>query len=104
MNHEFQNRDLDQFVELVRTSLRAGHIPLDPETQEEFRTLKQEFPEESWRWDPTVEVRNQLLGEMLPPFGEEWQERFLSTVFANPSRYGRVLWHVISRWMHPRGK
>ena len=103
MNHELCNRDVDQFVEVVRTSLRAGHVPPDPETQEEFQALKREFPEESWRWDPTVEVRIHLLGEMLPPFGEEWQERFLSTVLVNPARHGRVFSHVMSKSKETRG-
>jgi hypothetical protein len=103
MNHELCNRDLDQFVELVRTSLRAGHVPLDPLFTEEEKALKREFPEECWRWDPPKDVRDRLSETNPPQFDEDWEEKFLSTVFANPSRYGRVFWHVISKWMQTRG-
>jgi hypothetical protein len=103
MNHELCNRDVDQFVEVVRTSLRAGHVPLDPFFTEESEALEREFSEECWRWDLPKDVGDLLFDKNPPPFGEDWEGEFLSTVFANPSRYGRVFSHVISKWMQTRG-
>ena len=97
MSTELYDRNLAQLVELVRTSLRAGHVPPDPETRDEYEALKREFPEESWRWDPPVDVGVRLLDHIPPPFGEDWEGKFLSTVLANPSRYGRVFSHVMSK-------
>jgi hypothetical protein len=96
VNHENRNRDLDQLLGSVRASLRAGHCPPDPETQAEFQAFKREFPEERWRWEPTVEIRVGLLGEMLPPFKGDWKERHDATMLSDPVRHGRVLAHVIA--------
>jgi hypothetical protein len=96
MNFTAYSRELRQLIETVRVRLRDGHIPPDPETMVEYQAFKREFPEEIHRWEPPVEVRVQLLGEMQPPFSEEWDERFTSTVLNEPARHGRIFAHAIT--------
>ena len=62
----------------------------------EYQAFKREFLEEMHRWEPPVEIRNQLLGEMLPPFKGDWKERHDATMLSDPVRHGRVLAHVIA--------
>ena len=91
-------RDASEYVESVRAAVsrNAALTRLDhqcgravtvwePQTRDEFLVLESELPELARRFRPPKEFRNIIglpatYGERIEPFGELFQERFLSAL------------------------
>ena len=90
------SRDLSQLLETVQACLLARCIPPDPISVVEYKAFVREFPDEAYRWQPPVEDGVYHFGDPRPPFSEEWDDRYTSTVMKDPARHGRMFAHAIN--------
>jgi hypothetical protein len=74
-------------------------IPNDPTTIREWQDLARDYADRPWLWRPGRQGRELLglpphFGQKQRPFGDRWQERFL-TLLVEDKQFSRAVGNVI---------